>query len=168
MCSPKDPRSFKEGETLVVRVENEAKLRVPVHTLSSVLTFGQVWCSPPALAFCAERGVSVAFLKEHGGFLARVEGGVSGNVALRRQQYRWADSPEISARLARTIILAKISNGRTVLLRGAREAKSVELQQRIQDAAEHLGRVITGLPEGLSLEILRGEKGCRASLLRRL
>ena len=70
----------RDGETVVVKVENDVRLRAPVHTLASLVTFGRVSCSPPLLALCGERGVSVTFLSEHGRFLARVEGPVSGNV----------------------------------------------------------------------------------------
>ncbi|VAW34147.1 CRISPR-associated protein Cas1, partial [hydrothermal vent metagenome] len=47
--------------------------------------------SPYLMGFCAERDVTVSFLTEYGRFLARVQGPVSGNVLLRREQYRWAD-----------------------------------------------------------------------------
>ena len=71
---------------------------------------------------CGERGVALAFLTEHGRFLARVQGPVSGNVLVRRQQYRWADNGERVAAVARTVVLGKIANSRTVLLRAARLA----------------------------------------------
>src|SRR5689334_12607214 len=78
----------KDGETVLVKVEHETRLRVPIHTLGSVVCFGQVACSPPLMGLCAERGVSLAFLSENGRFLARVQGPVAGNVLLRREQYR--------------------------------------------------------------------------------
>ena len=81
----------KEGETVVVKVQNEIRLRIPVHTIGGVVCFGNVLCSPFLLGFCAENGVAVSFLTEHGRFLARVQGPVSGNVLLRRGQYRKAD-----------------------------------------------------------------------------
>src|SRR5580692_12387594 len=72
----------RDGESVAVRVEQETKLRVPIHTLSSIVCFGQVSCSPFAMDLCAENGVGLAFLTEHGQFLARVTGPVSGNVLL--------------------------------------------------------------------------------------
>ncbi len=66
-----------DGQSVDVRVEKESKLRVPIQTLSSIVCFGQVSCSPFLLGLCAEHGVKVAFLTEHGRFLARVEGPVS-------------------------------------------------------------------------------------------
>ena len=87
----------KEGETVVVKVEGEVRLRVPVHTIGGIVCFGNVSCSPFLMGFCAENQVAISFLSEHGRFLAKVQGPVSGNVLLRREQYRKADSPKFSA-----------------------------------------------------------------------
>ncbi len=109
----------RDGEAVAVRVEQETKLRVPIHTLSSIVCFGQVSCSPFLLGLCAETGVALSFLTENGRFLARVQGPVSGNVLLRRQQYRWADLEDKAAAVARSVVLAKIANCRTVILRSS-------------------------------------------------
>ena len=111
----------RDGEAVAVRVEKETKLRVPIHTLSSIVCFGQVSCSPFLMGLCGESSVALAFLTENGQFLARVHGPVSGNVLLRREQYRWADREERAAAVARAVVLAKIANCRTVLLRALRE-----------------------------------------------
>ncbi len=76
---------------MAVRLEGVTKLRVPIHTLSGIACFGQVSCTPFLMALCADRGVGLSFLTEHGRFLARVQGPVSGNVLLRREQYRISD-----------------------------------------------------------------------------
>ena len=52
----------REGETVLVRVEKETRLQVPILTLSGIVCFGQVSCSPFLLGLCAERGVGVSFL----------------------------------------------------------------------------------------------------------
>lgn len=86
----------KEGETVTVKVDNEVRLHVPVHALGGIVCFGQVSCSPYLMGFCAENGVAISFLTENGGFLAKVQGPVSGNVLLRREQYRRADDLKTS------------------------------------------------------------------------
>jgi CRISP-associated protein Cas1 len=93
----------KENETVVVRVERETKLQLPVLMLGGIVCFGQVSCSPALMHFCSERGVSISFLSEHGRFLARVVGPVHGNVLLRREQYRRADDAELTRMLARHV-----------------------------------------------------------------
>ena len=66
----------KEGETVVVKVDNEVRLRAPVHTIGGIVCFGQISCSPFLMGFCAENGVSISFLTENGAFLAKVQGPV--------------------------------------------------------------------------------------------
>jgi hypothetical protein len=58
----------KDGETVAVRIEREVKLRIPVHTLDSIVCFGNVSCSPFLMGFCAERDVTISFLTENGRF----------------------------------------------------------------------------------------------------
>ena len=111
----------KEGETVVVKVENEVRLRIPVHTIGGIVCFGNVLCSPFLLGFCAERDVTISFLTEHGRFLARVLGPVSGNVLLRREQYRKADDPKATAEITGSLLTGKLANCRTVLQRALRD-----------------------------------------------
>ena len=155
------PNAFlsRNGETVVVKVDREIRLQVPVHTLGSLVCFGPVHCSPGLMGLCAERSVTISFLSVYGRFVARVEGPVSGNVLLRRAQYRRADDPEFSATIARSIVLAKIANSRTVLLRAARERESSESADPLGKAAAELVTHINSLIEPLPLPVLRGKEG---------
>jgi CRISP-associated protein Cas1 len=78
----------RDGTNLVVEVDGSEEGRVPAHLLGGVVCVGRVGVSPPLLGHCRESGVAVAWLSDRGRFLARVEGPVSGNVLLRREQYR--------------------------------------------------------------------------------
>lgn len=100
---------------MVVRHEQENRLRVPIHTLVGIVCFGQVSCSPPLMGLCAEKNVALSFLTEHGRFLARVQGPVNGNVLLRREQYRKSDEEQAAASIARAAVMAKVANCRTVV-----------------------------------------------------
>ncbi|MDY6832054.1 MAG: CRISPR-associated endonuclease Cas1, partial [Thermodesulfobacteriota bacterium] len=104
----------KDGETVAVKVEQEVKLRLPIHTLGGIVCFGNVSASPFLMGFCAEKDVSVSFLTEYGRFLARVQGPVSGNVLLRKEQYRRSDDASASAQIARSVLIGKLANCRTV------------------------------------------------------
>ena len=44
----------KDGQAIVVRIERENRLRVPLHNLDSVVCFGHVGCSPALMAACAK------------------------------------------------------------------------------------------------------------------
>lgn len=149
----------KEGETVVVRVDKETKLRIPIHTLGGIVCFGQVGCSPFLMGFCAERDVAVSFLTEHGRFLARVQGPVSGNVLLRREQYRQADDGNGSARMAGAVITGKLANSRTVLRRALRDHGEKLDASRLRDAINRITDALEQVQTGLPLNTLRGLEG---------
>lgn len=149
----------KEGESVVVSVEREVKLRVPIHTLGGVVCFGNVACSPFLLGHCAEHGVAVSMLSEHGRFLARVHGPVSGNVLLRREQYRRADDDASALAIARTVVLAKVANARAVLQRGLRDHGDKPSAEAITPAVLRMERMLDEVMECDDLERLRGKEG---------
>jgi len=149
----------KDGETVCVRVESEDKLRLPIHNLGGIVCFGQVSCSPFLLGHCADNNVAVSFMTENGRFLARVQGPVSGNVLLRREQYRRADDPAASTAMARSVLTAKIANSRTVLLRAARDHGDKTDAASLEDASNYLSRVLARLNASLSLDEMRGLEG---------
>lgn len=149
----------QEGETVRVRVEKETLLQLPIHTLSGIVCFGRVSCSPFLMGMCAERGVGVSFLTENGRFLARVQGAVSGNVLLRRQQYRWADDEMRSADLARSVLIGKIANCRTVLRRALRDHREKPGGDELENAAVRLRFSLEKLQAVSSLNTLRGLEG---------
>lgn len=108
----------KDGENLVAEVEGVERGRVPMHMLGSVVAFGPILLSPALIGACAERGITVVLLDRVGRFQARVEGPVTGNVLLRRAQYRLADGAED---IVRSIVMGKIANQRSVIRRALRD-----------------------------------------------
>ncbi len=154
----------KEGETVCVYLDKELKLRVPIHTLSSIVCFGQVTSSPFLMGFCGERNVAISYLTESGRFLARVQGPVSGNVLLRRKQYRKADDPEESANLAQSMILGKIVNSRTVLMRTLRDNPSLSGTDEIESAVHRLAQIADKQKMRHSLDWARGAEGDAAKI----
>ena len=149
----------REGETVVVRLEKEDRLRVPIHTLGGVVCFGQVGASPALMGLCGERGVSLSFLSENGHFLARVQGPVAGNVLLRREQYRRADDDAAAATLAKALVAGKIINARAVLLRAARREAESPAGQALATTARELAGRLRELAEATALERVRGCEG---------
>jgi CRISPR-associated exonuclease Cas4 len=49
----------RDGETELVKIDNEVRLRLPIHTIESLVCYGQVTCSPFVLGLCCERGVGI-------------------------------------------------------------------------------------------------------------
>jgi len=146
----------QEGETVVASVERADVLRLPIHTLAGIVCFGQVSCSPPLLGLCGERGVHVSFLTERGKFLARVSGPVSGNVLLRREQVCRAENPASACELARSFVLGKLVNSRTVLQRAQRDHGPDPVITRSVDV---IADVIRRVQRVADIETVRGLEG---------
>lgn len=148
----------REGETVLVKQDDEIRLQLPIHTISAIMCFGQTGASPPLLSLCAERKVSVSFFSYSGRYLARMVGPVSGNVLLRRAQYRKADDEAFTANIARNFVLAKIANCRAILLRAGRD-QLAEQTDSLKSAAEELRIHLLGLDAPMPLDSVRGNEG---------
>jgi len=155
---------FKEGETIVVKVEGEVRLRLPVHTIGGIVCFGNVLCSPFLLGFCADNDVAVSFLTERGRFLARVQGPVSGNVLLRREQYRKADDQSATVEVTKSVLTGKLANSRTVLQRALRDHGEKLNSEALKEASSRLSYYIENLDKETRLDALRGIEGDAAHM----
>lgn len=135
----------KDGANIVVEVEGTERGRAPLHMLEGLVSFSRPGASPALLTACAEAGIAISYLAPNGRFLARVEGPRSGNVLLRRTQYRAADDAARATPIVRGIVAAKAANQRAVVRRalrdhgetmapGAREALETA-ERRLTDAA---------------------------------
>ncbi len=148
----------KNGETVDVLIDGVSKLQVPLHTLDGIVCFGQVSLSPFLMGACAERDVALSFLTEAGRFLACVRGPISGNVLLRREQYRRADDLKSAAHLATAFLTGKISNSRSVLRRAVRDHPGRVDVAGLKEAADRLTGCLSQM-KGASLDQLRGIEG---------
>jgi len=153
-----------EGETVAVHVDRETKLRIPLHVLEGIVCFGAVSCSPFLMGRCADHGVGLSFLTEHGRFLARVQGPVSGNVLLRKEQFRVSDNRQRSAALAKVFVTAKIANCRAVLLRAIRDHPDSNHVESLRTAAHSLALNLERVTQVTDLDSVRGLEGDSASV----
>lgn len=149
----------KEGETVLVLMNEEVKLRLPIHNLEGIVCFGYTGASPALMHLCAERGVALSFLAENGKFLARVSGGVHGNVLLRRRQYRLTDNPDEALAVAKSFILGKLGNCRRVLQRFLRDHEQRGDAPAVRAGIEALTGQLQKAADCLRLEGLRGVEG---------
>jgi CRISPR-associated protein Cas1 len=145
--------------TVTVWVEQQRRLAVPIHQLEGIAVFGGAHVTPGVLHLCAEHGVAVTFLSESGRLVSRVDAPGSGNVLLRREQFRWADRPERRAVVARALVAGKVHNARNLLLRGARESDDPADEAQLQSAAKHLAGVLPALADLNDADVVRGHEG---------
>ena len=110
-----------DGENVVASREHQEAARYPLHTLSGIISFSYPGASPALMGACAKRNIALSFCTPRGKFLARSCGENSGNILLRRMQYRVADDPGPCCRIARSFIFGKVYNCRWVIQRTLRD-----------------------------------------------
>lgn len=111
----------KDGDNVVAKINQEEVLRVPAINLEGIVCFNRMGASQYLMAMCAEHGIGLCFLSPNGRFLARVTGNTSGNVLLRRKQYRVADDKNQSLEISKIMISGKVYNSRKVVERFKRD-----------------------------------------------
>ncbi|MFD1881089.1 type I-C CRISPR-associated endonuclease Cas1c [Paracoccus pacificus] len=140
-------------------------LFIPLHMLASVVTFGPILILPALIGASAERGITLVLLDRVGRFQARIEGPVTGNVLLRRAQYRVSDN---ATEVVRGIVLGKIANQRAVIRRALRDyghemaPPAREALKRATDRMAMILRRVQLSDDGVDL--LRGSEGEAATL----
>lgn len=153
-----------DGENVVANRESNAIARYPLHTLQSIVSFSYAGASPALMGACAQRGIGLAFCSQRGHFLARVSGAAQGNVLLRRMQYRVADDPAQSCRIARNMIFGKVYNARWSIERTRRDHAMRIDDARFAAASSQLHELLPQIAAETSPESLRGLEGAAAAV----
>ena len=152
-----------DGENVVANRGGETVARYPLHTLQSIVTFSYAGASPALMGKCAQREIGLAFCSQRGKFLARVSGQMQGNVLLRRMQYRVADDPSQSCRIARNMIFGKVYNARWSVERTRRDHAPRVDGQRFSAVSQQLQGLLPQIAAETSPDSLRGLEGIGAA-----
>lgn len=152
----------KDGANIVVEVDGAERGRAPLHMIEGIMCFGRPGASPALMAACAEAGIALSFLATNGRFLARVEGPRSGNVLLRRTQFRLADDPARTVPIVRNIVAAKSANQRAVVRRALRdhaETLAPDALSALRETERRLTDVVRRVQIAEDVAALRGLEG---------
>lgn len=152
-----------EGENILANRQKDVVARYPLHTLQTIVSFSYAGASPALMGACAEKGIGMAFCTPRGKFLARVCGETSGNVLLRREQYRVADDPLGSCRIARTMIFGKLANSASSIQRTLRDHAPRVQNCGLETAVQEIRELLPQILEAQAPDTLRGLEGVAAN-----
>ena len=152
-----------EGENVLANRDKQVLARYPLHTLQNIVSFSYSGASPALMGACAEKGIGLAFCSPRGRFLARICGENTGNVLLRREQYRAADDPEKSCRIARNMIFGKLHNARWSVERTIRDHGLRVDKEALSHASQELQNLLPQVLEAENPDSLRGLEGVGAA-----
>lgn len=152
-----------DGENVVVDRDREEVARFPLHTLQQIVCFSYAGATPALMGACVKRDVGLSFCTPGGKFLARSAGVGCGNVLLRRTQYRAADDPTESCRIARSMIFGKIYNARWSIERTRRDHSLRINEEKFRTVSESLKMLLPLILEESDSEALRGLEGAAST-----
>lgn len=137
----------KSGDRVTVSLKGEKLTDARLLDVSQLCLFGNVMLSAQLISELASRGVPVCHFSYGGWFNAITAGLAHKNVELRIQQYAVAADPAASLAVARSIVAAKIRNGRVLIRRQLKErglgdrhhpavVAMVEYRLRVEECAQ--------------------------------
>lgn len=147
-----------DGENIVVKKDDEVAMRLPIHNLEAVVAFNHVGASPALIKKCTENNVSISFFLGNQ-YCGRFVGRESGNVILRKTQYRFSDDVQKCLDIARNMILGKVFNERYVVNRAIRDHEMRVNTEKLRNASELLRKTIDNIRSCQDMNELRGYEG---------
>ena len=119
----------KSGNVLKVKEKDVVLQEVRIGETCQVSLFGNIQLTTQAVQTLCENEVPIAYFTQGGWFYGITHGLGVRNIALRREQFRLADDPAFCLGIARSLVVGKIRNQRTMLQRNHVEPPAVKIAQ---------------------------------------
>ena len=157
-----------EQDTLVRQIDERLEIfkhdkrltDVPLCKLESVVVYGRVILTIPALKILNQRSIPITYLSEEGRTVATLLPEPNPNAILRSKQYQASFDTHKTLAIAREIIRGKLFNQHTILARFSRQN---ERSEKVISALKSLKACQKSIDQTTSLNELRGYEGQGAS-----
>jgi CRISP-associated protein Cas1 len=147
----------KQGQRLIVKRNSEILQDIPLIKVDRVVLMGRgVSVSTPAMYFLIRNKVDILYLNSIGGFISRVVGREHKNSRLRQRQAITVTNPNLTLRIAQSIVEGKINNQRVLVQRHAQGAEWT------RSALERMNNMRKQIRRVNNLDELRGHEGLAA------
>lgn len=112
------------------------KEHIPLIKIDQVVVLGEVTLTASAMHLLLERNIEITFLSHYGQFRGRLSPLFSKNGVLRLAQYRAHHDMTKRCELARSFVIGKLSNQRTMLQRYNRRLSDAGMRQAIEQMGQ--------------------------------
>jgi CRISP-associated protein Cas1 len=153
-------------EHAAIRVErpDQPAVRVPLREVDSIIAYGHINITTDLIHACAQNGTRITYLTRAGRFVAQFNGPTTGNVYLRRAQYR--TQVDTALGITTAAINAKILNSRTLLLDTAKDRAGDAV--RLRRICDQLATLASQARYAPDIDIARGYEGQAAAVYLRV
>lgn len=126
----------KEDEHFIIAKDGKSLKEIPAIKVDQIFVFGNIQITTQAMKFCLERSVPLLLLSCGGSYFGSIE--AFGNVApeLHRSQFMIADDTETALGFCRSVIHAKIHNGRVLLQRYKRGRPVLDIGDELGESRD--------------------------------
>jgi len=149
----------KKGERIVVTKDGREIMDIPLIHLDQLAIIGNVQLTTPAVALLLQNEVDVVFFSRYGKFRGRIVHTGSKFAQLRHAQLQKMTDEESALRIARAVVVGKLSNQRTVLQRQIRDMPPSHQKRWIEEALKGMKALMHKAESASSLDSLRGYEG---------
>lgn len=147
----------KEYQRLLVTLEDEILLRVPIQKVSQVVLVGRVGITTPALHALLEREVPVQLVRRNGQLIGRLQPPTGPNLNVRSAQHHREEDEGFRLRVSSAIVRGKLHNQRVLALRILRRRKGID-----HTPMHRLRQIETQVTAAKTIEALLGFEGIGA------
>jgi CRISPR-associated protein Cas1 len=149
----------RRGERIVVTKQQHDLMDLPLIHLEQLALVGSVQLTAQAAATLLQNNVDVVYYSSRFKYLGRLVTNDSKFAQLRHAQLQAMNDEAATLRLARQMVLGKISNGRVVLQRRLRDAVDPPTRSALAGAVAGMARMMDGAARADDPDRLRGYEG---------
>ena len=133
----------KRSQCVVISPPDDGpQTEVPLKDIAHITLAGSVQASTQLIHEALEAGCSISYLSSGGRYLGGVHPPLAKNFHIRRQQYRLIDHEEKRLTLARSIVVAKIMNQRTIVRRNGKNIQHpIGILRQFMHQARHASTI---------------------------
>lgn len=151
----------KQGDCLVLKIEELEKLRIPILEIEYIIIFGNVFISNHIVKLCSDNGIIISYIDMYGNFLGRFYGKNIGNIFLRKKQYDLYDN---NLEFIRNVIIAKSINSSNLLRYYSRFDKDEKRAASLYDCYKKILDISQELKKAEDIDSIRGIEGSISSV----
>lgn len=131
----------KDAETFLVTRDDRVLSKIPASKVEQVVIFGNVNISTPVIHYLLLQGIDCVFCSSTGRYHGRLFSTESKYGLLRYSQMQAASSNDLKVNIARSMVMGKISNQRTMFMRYMRDEEKPGLSQAIAGLSSSLDKL---------------------------
>jgi CRISP-associated protein Cas1 len=152
-------RVSKSGEQIVVSPREDEPRKFPGRDVAAIVLHGSVQISSQAVHYAVAHDIAVHWLTGGGQYVAGLA--PAGGVQRRIRQFEGLRQPELTLRLARRLVKAKIENQLRFLMRGSRGKDG---DGKVVGVLKGIRAELRGVDRAVDVDALRGHEGMAGKL----